>query len=226
MNHKKLLLTLTLCLCALLCMVVTASASEVSVHSHPVCGKTHTDIGDHTGTCEAVTWTAWDGTSEITYDSTTKTAYIYLADNVEISNALTIPQGHTLYLCLNGKTISYNGEGIIYNNGGGLIYINGAATICDCENTGCIKYEKTQKYIQISTIHSWGTLNLYGGTISRMNANDNGHAIRTRSGSEFNMYGGTVSNDGTTSALYLENATNIYDGVIPARMVEESRPVV
>lgn len=214
MNYKKLLLTLTLCLCALLCMVVTASASEMPVHSHPVCGKTHTDIGDHTGTCEAVTWTAWDGTSEITYDSTTKTAYIYLADNVEISNALTIPQGHTLYLCLNGKTISYNGEGIIYNNGGGLIYINGAATICDCENTGCIKYEKTQKYIQISTIHSWGTLNLYGGTISRMNANDNGHAIRTRSGSEFNMYGGTVSNDGTTSALYLENATNIYDGVI------------
>lgn len=214
MNHKKLLLTLTLCLCALLCMVVTASASEVSVHSHPVCGKTHTDIGDHTGTCEAVTWTAWDGTSEITYDSTTKTAYIYLANNVEISDALTIPQGYTLYLCLNGKTISYNGEGIIYNNGGGLIYINGAATICDCENTGCIKYEKTQEYIQISTIHSWGTLNLYGGTISRMNTNNNGHAIRTRSTSKFNMYGGTVSNDGTTSALYLEDDTNIYGGEI------------
>ncbi len=214
MNHKKLLLTLTLCLCALLCMVVTASASEVSVHSHPICGATHTDIGDHTGACEAVTWTAWDGTSEIAYDSTTKTAYIYLADNVNISNALTIPQGHTLYLCLNGKTISYNGEGIIYNNGGGLIYINGAATICDCENTGCIKYEKTQKYIQISTIHSWGTLNLYGGTISRMNANDNGHAIRTRSGSEFNMYGGTVSNDGTEAALWLENDANIYGGEI------------
>ena len=214
MNHKKLLLTLTLCLCALLCMVVTASASEVQEHSHPICGATHTNIGDHTGTCEDVTWTAWDGTSEIAYDSTTKTAYIYLADNVQISDALTIPQGHTLYLCLNGKTISYNGEGIIYNNGGGLIYINGAATICDCENTGCIKYEKTQKYIQISTIHSWGTLNLYGGTISRMNANDNGHAIRTRSTSKFNMYGGTVSNDGTTSALYLEDDTNIYGGEI------------
>lgn len=214
MNYKKLLLTLTLCLCALLCMAVTASASEVQEHSHPVCGKTHTDIGDHTGPCGDVTWTAWDGTSEIAYDSTTKTAYIYLADNVQISDALTIPQGHTLYLCLNGKTISYNGEGIIYNNGGGLIYINGAATICDCENTGCIKYEKTQEYIQISTIHSWGTLNLYGGTISRMNTNNSGHAIRTRSTSKFNMYGGTVSNDGATSALYLENATNIYGGVI------------
>lgn len=214
MNHKKLLLTLTLCLCALLCMVVTASASEVSVHSHPVCGKTHTDIGDHTGACEAVTWTAWNGTSEIAYDSTTKTAYIYLTGNVEMSKALTIPQGHTLYLCLNGKTIGYNGEGIIYNNGGGLIYINGAATICDCENTGCIKYEKTQEYIQISTIHSWGTLNLYGGTISRMNTNNNGYAIRTRSGSKLNMYGGTVSNDGTEAALWLENDANIYGGEI------------
>lgn len=216
MNHKKLLLTLTLCLCALLCMVVTASASEMQGHSHPVCGKTHTDIGDHTGACEAVTWTAWDGTSEITYDPETKTAYIYLADNVEISDALTIPRGHTLYLCLNGKTISYRGEGIYASNGGGLIYIagGGALTICDCQNTGCIKYEKAQSSDQISTIHSWGTLNLYGGTISRMNTNNNGHAIRTRSESKFNMYGGTVSNDGTTSALYLENATNIYDGVI------------
>lgn len=218
MNHKKLLLTLTLCLCALLCTVVTASASEVSVHSHPVCGKTHTDIGDHTGTCEAVTWTAWsgpaaNGDTNITYDSN-NTAYIYLTGNVEMSKALTIPQGYTLYLCLNGKTISYNGEGIIYNNGGGLIYINGAATICDCENTGCIKYEKTQEYIQISTIHSWGTLNLYGGTISRMNTNNNGYAIRTRSGSKLNMYGGTVSNDGTEAALWLENDANIYGGEI------------
>lgn len=219
MNHKKLLLTLTLCLCALLCMVVTASASEMPVHTnHFSCGVADCQNNNH-GHTPVTEWQPWTGPQSasednIPYDSNTKTAYIYLANNVEIEDALTIPQGHTLYLCLNGKTISYNGEGIIYNNGGGLIYINGAATICDCENTGCIKYEKTQKYIQISTIHSWGTLNLYGGTISRMNANDNGHAIRTRSGSEFNMYGGTVSNDGTTSALYLENATNIYDGVI------------
>ena len=219
MNHKKLLLTLTLCLCALLCMVVTASASEMPVHTnHFSCGVADCQNNNH-GHTPVTEWQPWTGPQSasednIPYDSNTKTAYIYLANNVEIEDALTIPQGHTLYLCLNGKTISYNGEGIIYNNGGGLIYINGAATICDCENTGCIKYEKTQKYIQISTIHSWGTLNLYGGTLSRMNANDNGHAIRTRSGSEFNMYGGTVSNDGTTSALYLENATNIYDGVI------------
>ena len=221
MNHKKLLLTLTLCLCALLCMVVTASASEVSVHTnHFSCGVVGCQNNDH-GHTQVTEWQPWTGPQSasednIPYDSNTKTAYIYLANNVEIEDALTIPRGHTLYLCLNGKTISYRGEGIYASNGGGLIYIagGGALTICDCQNTGCIKYEKAQSSDQISTIHSWGTLNLYGGTISRMNTNNSGHAIRTRSTSKFNMYGGTVSNDGTTSALYLEDDTNIYGGEI------------
>lgn len=218
MNHKKLLLTLTLCLCALLCMVVTASASEVSVHTnHFSCGVVGCQNNDH-GHTQVTEWQPWTGPQSasednIPYDSNTKTAYIYLANNVEIEDALTIPKDHTLYLCLNGKTISYRGAGIYAS---GLIYIagGGALTICDCQNTGCIKYEKAQSSDQISTIHSWGTLNLYGGTISRMNTNNSGHAIRTRSTSKFNMYGGTVSNDGATSALYLENATNIYGGVI------------
>lgn len=218
MNHKKLLLTLTLCLCALLCMVVTASASEVQGHTnHFSCGVVGCQNNDH-GHTQVTEWKPWTGPQSasednIPYDSNTKTAYIYLANNVEIEDALTIPKDHTLYLCLNGKTISYRGAGIYAS---GLIYIagGGALTICDCQNTGCIKYEKAQSSDQISTIHSWGTLNLYGGTISRMNTNNSGHAIRTRSTSKFNMYGGTVSNDGATPALYLENATNIYGGVI------------
>lgn len=221
MNHKKLLLTLTLCLCALLCTVVTASASEVSVHAnHFSCGVVDCQNNDH-GHTSVTEWKPWTGPQSasednIPYDPETKTAYIYLTDNVQISDALTIPRGHTLYLCLNGKTISYNGAGIFASNGGGLIYIAGGAalTICDCQNTGCIKYEKAQSSDQISTIHSWGTLNLYGGTISRMNTNNNGHTIRTRGESKFNMYGGTVSNDGATPALCLENDANIYGGEI------------
>lgn len=221
MNHKKLLLTLTLCLCALLCMAVTASASEVSVHAnHFSCGVVDCQNNDH-GHTSVTEWKPWTGPQSasednIPYDPETKTAYIYLTDNVQISDALTIPRGHTLYLCLNGKTISYNGAGIFASNGGGLIYIAGGAalTICDCQNTGCIKYEKAQSSDQISTIHSWGTLNLYGGTISRMNTNNNGHTIRTRGESKFNMYGGTVSNDGATPALCLENDANIYGGEI------------
>lgn len=218
MNHKKLLLTLTLCLCALLCMVVTASADEPHAN-HYSCGVVGCQNNDH-GHTQVTEWKPWTGPQSasednIPYDSNTKTAYIYLANNVEIEDELTIPRGHTLYLCLNGKTISYRGEGIYASNGGGLIYIagGGALTICDCQNTGCIKYEKAQSSDQISTIHSWGTLNLYGGTISRMNTEEKGHAIRAR-GAVFNMYGGTVSNDGATSALYLEDDTNIYGGEI------------
>lgn len=109
MNHKKLLLTLTLCLCALLCTVVTASASEVSVHSHPVCGKTHTDIGDHTGTCGDVTWTAWTGNDMDagTRDIQLTTGHYYLSDNVTPTSTIHIVG--QVCLCLNGCTLSYSG---------------------------------------------------------------------------------------------------------------------
>lgn len=202
MNHKKLLLTLTLCLCALLCMVVTASASEVQVHSHPVCGATHTNIGDHTGTCGDVTWTAWDGTSEIAYDSTTKTAYIYLADNINISNKLTIPQGHTLYLCLNGHSITKTSEDFgesnsqTYANG----VIDGSAgnvtfALCNCKTDGTITHTsgKNGRGVWVE-----GTFIMYGGAISGNNCvYEEGGGVYVDG--TFIMYGGTIKENKSTS---------------------------
>ena len=202
MNHKKLLLTLTLCLCALLCMVVTASADGEHT-AHPVCGATHTDIGDHTGTCGDVTWTAWDGTSEIAYDSTTKTAYIYLADNVNISNKLTIPQGHTLYLCLNGHSITKTSEDFgesnsqIYANG----VIDGSAgnvtfALCNCKTDGTITHTsgKNGRGVWVK-----GTFIMYGGAISGNNCvyGDGGGVYVYGT---FTMYGGTIKENKSTSA--------------------------
>ncbi len=204
MNHKKLLLTLTLCLCALLCMVVTASASEVSVHSHPVCGKTHTDIGDHTGTCEAVTWTAWDGTSEIAYDSETKTAYIYLADNVTTEYSIEVREGKTLYLCLNGKSITKssadtnltgNRSVIDFTEGGSLI-------LCDCQDTGSITHTEgvTGRGVNVGGRNEGnGTFIMYGGAISGNNCvyGDGGGVYVYGT---FTMYGGTIKENKSTSA--------------------------
>ena len=51
-------------------------------HEHPICGAAHKDINGHTGACADVTWTAWDGVSDITYDAN-NTAYVYLRDNAE-----------------------------------------------------------------------------------------------------------------------------------------------
>lgn len=202
MNHKKLLLPLTLCLCALLCMVVTASASEMPVHSHPICGATHTNIGDHTGPCGDVTWTAWDGTSEIAYDSTTKIAYIYLADNVNISNKLTIPQGHTLYLCLNDHSITKTSEDFgesnsqIYANG----VIDGSAgnvtfALCNCKTDGTITHTsgKNGRGVWVK-----GTFIMYGGAISGNNCvhGEGGGAFVDGA---FIMYGGTIKENKLTS---------------------------
>lgn len=204
MNHKKLLLTLTLtlCLCALLCMVVTASASEVQEHSHPVCGETHTVIGDHTGACEAVTWTAWDGASEITYDSETKTAYIYLADNVEIEDALTIPKDQTLYLCLNGHSITKTSEdfgesnsqtyadGVIDGSAGNVTF-----ALCNCKTDGTITHTSGKNGRGVSVK---GTFIMYGGAISGNNCvyGDGGGVYVDGT---FIMYGGTIKENKSTS---------------------------
>lgn len=144
MNHKKLLLTLTLCLCALLCMVVTASASEVQEHSHPVCGETHTVIGDHTGACEAVTWTAWDGNDMDTgtKDIQLTTGHYYLSNDVTPTSTIHIVG--QVYLCLNGCTLSYSGYVSSDSDSiGGMILLDDEAVlnICDCKGGGSIVYD-------------------------------------------------------------------------------------
>lgn len=221
MNHKKLLLTLTLCLCALLCTVVTASASEMPVHSHPVCGKTHIDIGDHTGTCGDVTWTAWDGTSEIAYESTTKTAYIYLAENVNISNKLTIPQGHTLYLCLNGRNIVRTDN---------LIQIQDSAnfTLCDCKGDKA-KYGKldSNKGGRVVSFESTkpGTFTMYGGIITGGNVTGNsGGGVFVGDKNTFTMYGGTITGNSAGSpggGVVVYGAFNMYGGAITGNFARE-----
>ena len=208
MNHKKLLLTLTLCLCALLCMVVTASASEVQEHSHPVCGKTHTDIGDHTGTCGDVTWTDWNGPAangdtNITYDSN-NTAYIYLADNVTTKYSIKVREGKTLYLCLNGKSITKssadtnltgNRAVIDFTEGGSLI-------LCDCQDTGSITHTEgvTGRGVNVGGRNEGnGTFIMYGGAISGNNCvyGDGGGVYVYGT---FTMYGGTIKENKSTSA--------------------------
>ena len=160
MRIWKRLLGTALCLCAAVCvMSVSASAAE---HSHPICGKTHTGIGDHTGTCGEVTWTGWDGTSAIQYDETTKTAYVYLTGETTLTDTLEVKNGHKLYLCLNGNTLSST-----YT----VIKVTGGATlnICDCQGGGIIAAANSMRAaIEVNPNRgdSTATLNLYGGEVS------------------------------------------------------------
>ena len=208
MNHKKLLLTLTLCLCALLCMVVTASASEVSVHTnHFSCGVVGCQNNDH-GHTQVTEWQPWTGPQSaskdnIPYDSNTKTAYIYLANNVEIEDALTIPRGHTLYLCLNGHDIIRTGNLI-------QIQEDASFTLCDCKGDkaeyGKLDSNKGGRVVSFESGKP-GTFTMYGGIITGGNITGNSGGVFVGDKNTFTMYGGAIT-DNTCNGSY--NGGGVY----------------
>ena len=222
MNHKKLLLTLTLCLCALLCMVVTASASEVSVHTnHFSCGVVGCQNNDH-GHTQVTEWTAWNGpaangNTNITYDSN-NTAYIYLTGNVEMSKALTIPQGYTLYLCLNGHSITKTSEDDTF---GGAIVVKegGKLVLCDCKPSGNEGSITHSPGIEGRGVRMGGNTYgvdteflMYGGKISGNHVGDDGAGVQIQNAT-FKMYGGEISDNHVEKAgNYGGGGVNVYSG--------------
>lgn len=246
MKMYKRIFGVLLCLCMLLGAVSLAGAEEDgatgsdagtggntghSHENHPICGATHTDIGDHKGECPNLEWTKLymdedgklcygDGT-EVTQESKSymlgEGAY-YLSDNVVVSNTIKITGN--VSLCLNGKTLSFSTNSNAFPNDdsyqrGGLLWITNGKTlsICDCGNNGGVELARADsgggsKY---STVYSAdnSTLNLYGGAIKRTNDSTQGAAITLARVSEaaFNMYGGTISN---TSTNYFADAVSVY----------------
>ena len=221
MRIWKRLLGTALCLCAAACVLcVGASAAEHT--DHPICGKTHKDIGDHTETCGNVTWTAWDGTSAIQYDETTTTAYVYLTGETTLTDTLEVKNGHKLYLCLNGKTLK-GANNVITVEGGGVL------NICDCKDSGgkITNTSESNSLIKIDPDYKGtATLNLYGGKVSGSVNSDGAVMLYNNAGDQkdnaaiFNMYGGEVCNTG--SGIFVSYSrvgtgffgVNIYGGTV------------
>ena len=223
MRIWKRLLGTALCLCAAVCLMSVSASAEGEHTEHPICGANHENIGDHTGTCEKVTWKEWNGTDEITYDANTNTAYVYLKDNATRSSALKVSNGQTLNLCLNGKTL---------NSQYTVIEVKGGATlnICDCHGGGIITpTESTYAAIEVAPSgNSTATLNLYGGEVSGSVCDSilDESIIKLGSSSVgskavFNMYGGKVQNSNSNnscSAVFVTSddacQINIYGGEV------------
>ena len=196
------------------------TAAVQAAHTHCACGGS-ISAGDHTSHSN-VTYTAWNGTSDILY--TNNTAYVYLTGNATLSDHLTV-EGKTLYLCLNGKTLASNGTAKIQvENGGHLV-------LCDCQGGGTFKGATSGwggmcVYLYTSTFDMFGgkltggkvtkgggggaialddpqcVFNMYGGENSKNDGNKAGGAIfRTfgsgvnQPGGTFNMYGGTIKDN-------------------------------
>lgn len=218
MNHKKLLLTLTLCMCALLCMVVTASASEVQEHSHPVCGKTHTDIGDHTeDKCSTPTWTKlyMDGDGKLCYGEGQQVTYdsafdyyklpagtYYLGTDLTLNRGIQInSNGGDVTLCLNGKMISCGTGAAIQVKG--VNNKNITFTLCDCEGSGVITHtgndenDKGGNGVDVANSNNGGNNEvakfiMYNGHITK----NKGSGVYLNDSTSFTMYGGRITQNG------------------------------
>lgn len=191
-------------------------AADTAAHSHPICGAAHADIGDHTGTCDAVTWTAWNGTDEITYDADTKTAYVYLTSNATRNDYLDIKAGYTLYLCLNGKKLISSSTGsTAYQWMSQVINVDNNAKfiLCDCKGSGTITHSPGAKGKGVrvgGSSNTAATFSMYGGTISGNHTDEKcygsgGAGVEIQNGT-FKMYGGTISDN------HEENTESYYGG--------------
>ena len=195
MTWKKRIISIVLCLCALLC-AASVRAEATDAHSHPICGASHKGIGDHTSTtsapCSDVTWQAWNG-GDITYNNEGK-AYIYLSQNVTTSNDIIVPQNKTLYLCLNGHSLTRKASNY-------TIYVEGTLVLCDCNGSkqgkGAISHGKEEDGSFCGTegvyVTKNATFTMYGGKI----CNNNGGVLVCDG--TFTMYDGEISGNTRTA---------------------------
>ena len=161
---------------------IGSSSDNSGAHSHCVCGGENR-VGDHT-THTDIEWTAWDGTSDIEY--TDNVAYVCLTKSVERTTTLTVPSNYTLYLCLNGKTITgASGQNAISVNSGANL------TITDCGGTGTITHNSGDTG---RGIYNNGTLNLWDGSITGNTTDKEGGGVYNSGSGTFTMYGGSIAN--------------------------------
>lgn len=215
MKLWKRLLAIPMAASLVMGLLPAPALAEDTAHSHPICGEAHTDIGDHTGdNCKDATWTAWDGTSTITYD-TNNTAYVYLEKDATRESRLEVKAGYTLYLCLNGQKLESSLTSSASQGMSQVINVsNGAKFIlCDCKGGGTITHSSGAKGKGVRVGGSdpaAATFSMYGGTISGNHADDprsgaGGAGVEIQNGT-FKMYGGTISDN------YEENAGSNYGG--------------
>lgn len=165
-------------------------------HIHPICGDVDCRVR-HNAPAE---WTAWESTTSLPAVS----GSYYLTDDVEISDAWTIPYGVDIELCLNGHDITLKNNGkdpvIKIDDGASLIlcdcamYPSGSNTIVN-NLASAISAEYVRKQIEnlgtiggstASGVDNDGSFMMYGGVIA------NNRASGVSNSSDFVMNGGVI----------------------------------
>ena len=163
-------------------------------HEHPICGKTCSHTGTHTDI-------VWNPVSDL--DAITEAGNYYLTQDVTSSKTWTCSSN--VNLCLNGHSITRNGDGNAIN-----VTQNATFTLCDCNgsNAGNGKIIISSARYGVK-IESNGTFFMYSGSIS-----GTGTGVDVSSGSsKFNMYGGAIEGN-TWHGVNNSGTFNMYGGVI------------
>ena len=176
--------------------------SNGELHVHRLCGTANCTLTYH----ENVLWTAINTEAELrAIKGGTDMQYYYLTDNIKLNDTSWNPTGF-ISLCLNGHSITANGNFDAITVGSEDSSTAGDLHVCDCTGNGKITHaeDKTGRGVYVpprSSFHLWGGsitgnstndcggvyLNggfgyLSGGSITNNSANEGGGvAIRTAS---------------------------------------------
>ena len=189
-------------------------------HKHPICGAAHTEIGDHTGTCENVDWTAWDGTDMDEGEAGIQLNagnYYLTKDVIVTSDTGGIHPVGNVALCLNGHTISCE-SGAAITATISFDETDDCLTLTDCAGTGLVT--RPADDVSVTIWISSGKLEQYGGTIQATSADIQSTAIWNQNNGTFSQYGGTMESESIGIHSLNESTVNLYGGTIEAAIAD------
>ncbi len=198
--------------------------------SHPVCGAVcnHKDASGKPVHNENIVWTPVSSATGLNNGDN-----IYLTDDITLTRTWQISAGGTVNLCLNGHTITANGDFDAIT----LTSNTNTLNICDCNDSGVGKGIITHAegttgsgvYMTAAGSNK-ATVNMYGGTIT----GNTGHTVTVKnvdstrgggvyvdSNAQFTMRGGSITKNTAdvgggvyytaSNSLYVSGNVNITD---------------
>ena len=179
----------------------TGMVLAIQEHQHCLCGET-TCNGWNGHSKQEINFIPWTDAlanqqergKTASNSLPSKTGNYYLTGDVTLSNTWKPVDGTVL--CLNGHSITMNGNGDIT----AILVYSGIITLCDCKGDGDAYGQITHtvgKNGSGVSVGGTGGFYMYGGSITN-NTADNGGGVYM-AGGQFTMYGGEISRNTTTT---------------------------
>ena len=175
------------------------TAKFAFAHSHLACGRTACSDTDHTHGTAAVSYKPLDNSiigSTISFSD--GDAYALTED---ISGSISLSGSGTLYLCLDGHTITGKDKAYAVNLSGGTL------VLCDCDanGKGVITHAANAEG---GGVYVSGAMTMYGGAVSGNYESSNNSGAGVYATGDLTMHGGEIKNnraDDGAGGVYTRN---------------------